>query len=136
MHYYQSKRSRLSGTNYREVRAHAKAIFSHIEKKTKRSPYIRSAYFDNQKVFFHFFWPHLMQKSHKERVRRLRYFAAAVDLIRKTRNKPVVLHNPMKTRELFYRFGGQTKEKELFYVQIKTDARTHKKYLMSVFPKN
>lgn len=42
--------------------------------------------------------------------------------------------NPNKKTEALHRFAGLTKDKELFYVQIKEDLRTDRKYFMSVFP--
>ena len=75
---YSTKIKKLPGTSYSEVRKEALILFNQIKKKTKRKPYIRSAYFNKQKVFFDFFWQHLLQKSHKERVRRLKYFGVVI----------------------------------------------------------
>ena len=131
---YQTKIKKLPGTSYAEVRKQALAIFNEIKKKTKRKPYVRSAYFNKQKVFFDYFWQHLLEKSLKERTRRLKYFACALDLIKNSRNKPIIKQNPNKKIEILYRFAGLTKEKELFLVQIKEDKKNDKKYLMSCFP--
>ena len=81
-----------------------------------------------------FFWTHLFQKNHRERVRRLKFFAAAVELIKNSRNHPVTVENPHKKGELLHRFAGLTKEGELFYAQIKEDRRSGNKYFMSCFP--
>ncbi|KKQ83008.1 MAG: N-acylneuraminate-9-phosphate synthase [Candidatus Woesebacteria bacterium GW2011_GWA1_38_8] len=62
MNIFQTKSSKLHGTNYKEIVKHAKAEFAIVEHKSKRKPYIRSAYFNKQKVFFDFFWMHLFQK--------------------------------------------------------------------------
>ena len=131
---YQTKIKKLPGTSYAEVRKQALAIFNEIKKKTKRKPYVRLAYFNKQKVFFDYFWQHLLEKSLKERTRRLKYFACALDLIKNSRNKPIIKQNPNKKIEILYRFAGLTKEKELFLVQIKEDKKNDKKYLMSCFP--
>jgi hypothetical protein len=131
---YPTKVKKLPGTSYAEVREHAMFLFNQIKRKTKRRPYIRSAYFNKQKVFFDFFWQHLFQKSHKERVRRLKYFEAALEVIRNSRNHPASEENPHKKGEILHRFAGLTKDKELFYVQIKEDKRSGKKYFMSCFP--
>ena len=56
---YFTKVNKLPGTNYTEVKKNADIIFKQIKSKTKRRPYIRSAYFNKQKVFFDFFWQHL-----------------------------------------------------------------------------
>ena len=65
---YKTKEKRLSGTNYAEIKKEAQIIFNEIKRKTKRQPYIRSAYFKKQKVFFNYFWTHLAQKNLKEKV--------------------------------------------------------------------
>ena len=130
---HQTKTGKLPGTSYSEVRKQALSVFDKIKKSTKRNPYIRSAYFEREKVFFDYFWQHLLQKSHKERVRRLKYFACAIEVIRNSRNKPHIEVNRNRPSEILYRFGGLTKDKELFYVQIKED-RSQKKYFMSCFP--
>lgn len=131
---YQTKVNKISGNNYAQVRKNANLIFKQIKSKTKRRPYIKSAYFDKQKVFFDFFWEHILQKPHNERIRRLRYFACAIDLMKNSRNEPNSLENPMKKSEILHRFVGLTKNREIFYVQIKEDRKTNKKYFMSCFP--
>ena len=131
---YQTKIKKLRGTSYAELRKEALVIFNRIKTKTKRRPYIRSAYFNKQKIFFDFFWTHLNQKSRKERTKRLKYFEVAIDLIKNSRNHPVSEENPHKQSEVLHRFIGLTKEKELFYVQIKENKKSNKKYFMSCFP--
>lgn len=131
---YQTKANELSGTSYREIRKQALVIFSQIKKRTKRQPYLRSAYFNRQKIFFDYFWVHLHQKSPRERFIRLKYFESAVDLIKNSRHKPFIEINRNRKSEILYRFGGLTKNKELFFVQIKENKRTKKKYFMSCFP--
>lgn len=131
---YSTKIKKLPGTNYAEVRENAMFLFNQIKRKTKRRPYIRSAYFNKQKIFFDYFWQHLFEKSFKERVRRLKYFGCALDLIKNSRNEPISFENPCRRSEILHRFAGLSKEKELFYAQIKEDKKTNKKYLMSVFP--
>jgi len=94
---------------------HAYFLFNQIKKKTKRSPYVRSAYFNKQKVFFDYFWDHLRQKSPKERFKRMKYFEAAIEVIKNLRNESSLRENPNKRNEALYRFAGLTKEKELFF---------------------
>lgn len=98
-------------------------LFDDIKKKTKRRPYVRIAYFKKEKVFFDYFREHLFQKLPKERMRRLKYFKAAIELVRFSRNDPVSKTNINKGKEIVYRFAGLTAEKELFFVQIKEDKR-------------
>lgn len=131
---YQTKSKRLPGTNYSEIRTSALILFNQIKKKSKRKVYIRSAYFNKQKVFFDYFWVHLFDKSHLERVQRLKFFAASLELIRYSRNHLVSQENPHKRGEILHRFAGLTKDKELFYAQIKENKRNNVKYLMSCFP--
>jgi len=116
---YQTKIGKLSGTSDQEVYKQARTTYKRIKSRSKRNPYIRAAYFNKQKVFFDFFWKHLAEKnSRRVRTQRLKYFACAVELVRKSRNEPISKENP---------------NRELFFVQIKEDRRTDKKYLMSVF---
>lgn len=130
---YQSKYSKLKGSTEREIYKQAKLVFSKIEKRTKRKPYIRSAYFKKQKIFFDYFWVHVFQTSPRIRRDRLKYFAAAIDLLEHSRNKPTAKPNPNKRSETLYRFVGLTKEKELFFVQVKENPRKKKLQFMSLF---
>lgn len=130
---YQTKVKKLSGTSYSEVKKEALFLFNEIKRKTKRRPYIRSAYFNKQKIFFDYFWKHLFQKNPKERMRRLKYFRVAIHLIKNSRNYPISEENPHKKGEILHRFAGLTQEKELFFVQIKEEKKTGKKYFMSCF---
>jgi len=131
---YQTKARKLSGSNYAEIKKSADFIFKEIKLKTKRRPYIRSLYFKKEKVFFDFFWQHLFEKSLKERVRRLKFLPCAVDLIKNSRNAPTSKENVDKKGETLHRFLGQTKNKEIFFVQIKEDKKSGRKYFMSCFP--
>ena len=131
---YQTKTRRLPGTNDQEVYEQAQVVYGRIKSGTKRKPYVRSAFFNKQKVFFDFFWKHLAEKkSRRVRTQRLKYFTCAIELIKKSHNEPISKGNPNKRNETLHRFAGLTKERELFFVQIKEDKRTDKKYLMSVF---
>lgn len=134
MKVYQTKVKRLSGTDYREIHSRALNIYRQIKAKTKRRPYIRSAYFKKDKVFLDYFWQHLWQKNWRDRVRRLKYYPCALDLIKNSRVEPISKQNPNKPTEILHRFAGFTKNKELFFVQIKEDKKTDQKSLMSIFP--
>lgn len=112
----------------------AQAIYSQIKHRTKRKPCLRSAYFNKQKIFFDYFWVHIAQKARHQRKSRLKYLPCAIDLIRNSRNKPSSRINPNKKTEFLHRFAWLTKDKELFFVQIKEAIKTDRKYLMSVFP--
>ena len=131
---YQTNKKKLPGTNYAEVRKNAVIVFNQIKKRTKRRPYVRSVYFNKQKIFFDYFWTHLSQKNPRERFKRLQYFEAAVELIKHSRNHPCSKQNPNRNTEILHRFAGLTKGKKLFYIQIKEDKKSDKKYFISCFP--
>lgn len=131
---YQTKTKRLSGTSYTEVKREAQVIFNEIKRKTKRQPYIRSAYFNKQKIFFNYFWNHLLEKNFKERTRRVKYFNCAIDLIKNSKVAPTSKENVNNKNEILHRFMGQMKDKTIFFVQIKEDKKTNKKYFISCFP--
>jgi hypothetical protein len=130
---YQTKSKLLPGTSYGDMLRSAFTIYDEIKRKTKRRPYIRSAYFKKEKVFLEYFREHLFQKSPKERMKRLKYFKAAIELIQSSKNEPAVKNNPNKREETLYKFAGLTAEKEIFFVQIKEN-RKGNKYFMSCFP--
>lgn len=122
----------LPGTSYGEVSKNAFALYDEIRRKTKRRPYVRSAYFKKEKVFLEHWREHLFQKSPKERMKRMKYFKASIELIQKSKNDPIVKKNPNNHSEMLYRFAGLTSERNLFFVQIKEDRKSNK-YLMSCF---
>ncbi len=136
MKFYQTKRKIIPGTSLKVVEKIASKLFRRIKSQTKRTPYIRSAYFKREKVFLNIFWSHLHDKRIPDRVRRLKYFDCALDLIRNSRIKPSVKPNPNNKSEVLYRFLGQTKHRDLFVVQIKENRRSKRKDLISIIPQN
>ena len=81
------------------------------------------------------FWSHLHEKENmKDKTRRIKYFACAIELVQHSILEPKTKENPNNEKEIVHRFTGITKEHEIFFVQIKEEKRTGKKYLMSVFP--
>ncbi len=132
---YRSNKECLSGTSYSEVRKAADGFYKSYTSRTKRQPYIRSAYFSKNKVFLAYFWQHLYQKNWHDRARRLKFFAASLDLIKNSKLVPKTTQNPNKKNELLHRFEGRTKDGQMFTVQIKEDKKNDKKFFMSVFPK-
>ena len=64
---YQAKSKKVSGTNYGEVMGNAFFIYDKIKKKTKRRPYIRSAYFKKKRYFLiisgNIFFRNLLKKE-------------------------------------------------------------------------
>ncbi|HHD80158.1 MAG TPA: hypothetical protein ENK99_00910 [Campylobacterales bacterium] len=132
---YQAKVGKLTGTDYHEVHKKAFSLYQQIKRKTRRRPYVRSAYFKKDKIFLELFWQHLFDKGNwRDRMRRLKYFACAIDLIRKTTFEPESKENPHKRSEILHRFAGITKENDMFFVQIKENKRTNQKFLISIFP--
>ena len=129
----QTKYKKVSGTSLGEVKKNVFRFYKkEVKSKTKRRPYIRSAYFNKEKIFFDYYWDHLWKKPPKERMNRLKYFKAMIEVVRKSQNKPSIKDNPNKKTEVLYRFAGLTVNKEIFFVQIKEDKKT-KKYIMSCF---
>ncbi|MBU0579240.1 hypothetical protein KKE34_04860 [Patescibacteria group bacterium] len=126
---YLVKAKPLFGTSYREVYKNAMVVYREIERRTKRKSYIRSAYFNKQKVFFDYFWQHLFQKNLKDRTRRLKFFIATIELIEKSENKP---SQRIVNKIEIYRFYGRIKNSSKFVAQIKKDGRGL--HLMSCFP--
>lgn len=135
MQIYQTKTKKFPGTEFREVHGPAFGLYTKIKKKTKRRAYVRSAYFDKEKIFLDLFWHHLFEKSNwRDRVRRMRYFGCATELIQNSRFKPNSTKNPNVANEMLYRFYGTTTNNELFCVQIKENMKKKQKFLISVFP--
>ena len=134
MIYYKTKKQKISGTSFKEVNKTAKIIFKQITSKTKRTPYIRSKYFKKEKIFLNLFWSHLFEKREKDRVRRLKFYDCALDLIKNSTHDPETRENFQKKDELLHRFYGVTKNGEKFVVQIKENKRTKRKDLISIYP--
>jgi hypothetical protein len=131
---YRTKISKLSGTDFHEVHRKARDYYKQIKKKSKRRPYIRSAYFDKNKIFLELFWQHLFDKENwQDRLRRLKYFTCAIELIKNCNFEPMSRENPNKRSEILHRFIGIARDNEVFFVQIKEDKQTGNKYLISVF---
>lgn len=136
MNIYKTKAGELSGTDFYEVRAAAMGVFRKIKRRSRRQPYVRSDYFKKDKIFLNVFWQHLFDKDNwRERMRRLKYFEAAVELLEHSRFKPESKINPNKKSEILHRFTGLSREGRIFYVQVKENSLSKKKFLMSIFPK-
>jgi hypothetical protein len=132
---YKTRVNEFSGSSYGEVKKKAVVIYKEVKSKTKRKPYIKSKFFNNEKIFFDFFWLHLSKKPQGQRKERLRYFFCALELIRKTTFSPTEKKNPNNKDEILYRFVGKTNSDKVFVVQIKESKKTKTKQLMSIFPK-
>jgi hypothetical protein len=136
MEIYRTKIAKLHGTSGSELYRHARTAYKEIASKTKRRPYVRSLYFKKEKVFIDYFWGHLDSKNWNDRLRRLRFYGCALELIRNSKKQPELSSTDKihKHNETLYRFFGETKEGERFAVQIKEDIKRDEKYFISVFP--
>lgn len=131
---YITRIKKYAGTNYGEVYAKAKFLYNKISSQTKRRPYIRSAFFKKEKVFLDLFWLHLAEKNKNDRLRRLRQYGCAIDLIQRSRAEPDLQISRERSNEILYRFYGRNGSDEDFIVQIREDIKTKEKNFMSVFP--
>ena len=110
MKIYKTKTDKLTGTDFHEVNQKASVLYQKIKRKSKRRPYVRSTYFNKDKVFLGLFWQHLFDKPNwRDRVRRLKYFPCAIELIKNTKFEPISKENPNKQAEILHRFAGATK---------------------------
>lgn len=135
MKYFQTKAEKLAGTNYKEVYQKAFRHYLEIKRRSKRRTYIRSAYFNKGKVFLSLFWQHLHDKfSLKDKIRRVKYFPCAIELIKKSHFGPASKENVDKKSEILHRFAGVTKDGTVYFVQIKEYKRSGEKFLISIFP--
>lgn len=134
MEIYRTKTKPFPGTNYSEVYPRAWSIYKQISAKTKRRPYIRSAYFNKEKVFLDLFWEHMRQKNLRDRARRLKYYSCALDLIVNSHLCPTSKQNPNRLSETFHRFSGKSGNGDIFFVQIKETGKRSSKHLISIFP--
>lgn len=135
MKVYPSKLSELPGTNPEELMKLARYEYHLIQKKTpRRVAYVRPKYFVKDKIFVNTFREHLNQKSPKERVRRLKLYACAIDVLRNSADTPDTVYTNIDKDISLHRFYGQTKTGNHYDVQIKENKRTNRKDFMSVFP--
>jgi hypothetical protein len=133
---FQSKYNKLAGIKWSEAYKKAMTFYDPIKRKTKRRPYVRSAYFNKQKIFLDYYWRHLHEKNNlRDKARRVRFFPAAIDLIKHNMYDPATKDNINKKSEILNRFIGKTKDGHHFYVQIKQDKKSGQKHLFSTFPK-
>lgn len=135
MQVHKIKAKKFAGTNFHEVHKRAFGLHAGIKKKSKRRTYIRSAYFNKDKIFLDLFWQHLFEKKNwRDRVRRMKYYGCALELIQNSHFKPSSTKDPNKSTEVLHRFYGLTADNELFCVQIKENLKKKQKFLISVFP--
>ncbi len=135
MRLYKSKYNELPGTALDEIMKQARYEYHQVQKRTpRRVPYVRSKYFTKDKIFINNFWDHLNQKSPKERVARLKFYACAIDLLRNSTYAPDTIYSNVDMNVGLHRFYGQTKDGNYFCVQIKENKRNGRKDFISMFP--
>jgi hypothetical protein len=128
---YQCKNGKLPGSSFDEILPLAREVYRGIAKKTKRTPYVRSAYFDGEKIFLNVFWAHMNQKNRRDRARRLKFYECAIELIKNSRIKPEIKKKVGDGENSYYRFIGEASDGGVFYVQVKQDKKGGK-HLMSI----
>ncbi|MFH1670916.1 MAG: hypothetical protein ABIA92_05035 [Patescibacteria group bacterium] len=131
---YKCSKDPLRGTQLKVILPQARKIFRSLEKRTKRKPYIRSRYFNKDKIFFDYFWSDLKKKIPSERARRLKLLPCALEVLRYSRHEPLTIDDMQDSHLLRHRFAGRTQNGLLFYVQVKQNKRTGTKQFLSVFP--
>jgi hypothetical protein len=130
--FFKTKTAPVSGSNMAEVTKKVMRLFHDIEKRTKRRPYIRCKIMNNDKVFIGEYIMHQNQKTGRDRLRRLKLFPCAVELIERTTYPPT--KKILRSGEILYRFYGDAENNQRFVVQISENPKTHNKRLMSSFP--
>ncbi|OGH63521.1 MAG: hypothetical protein A2848_00170 [Candidatus Magasanikbacteria bacterium RIFCSPHIGHO2_01_FULL_50_8] len=80
------------------------------------------------------FWQHLHEKHKSERLRRLKFYACAIELLEHSPHEPITKIDIDNQSELLHRFGGTDSGGIVFYVQVKEDRATGEKSLISIFP--
>lgn len=135
MVFYKTKAHPIPGTRYADVAPQARALLRTIERRTKRRPYLRSAYFKKDKIFLTYYWKHLSQLKTYQRTRRLKYLPCAIELLRKSRHQPERYRKREQEKEVYYRFFGISPNGIEFVVQVKGNEKTNRKELLSVFPR-
>lgn len=132
---YKTSKNKITGSDFHEVHEKAYGLYLQIKRKTKRRTYIRSKYFNKSKIFLDLFWHHLFRKENwRDRVRRMKFFPCAIDLIKNSNFQPISKENPNRRSEILHRFYGITKDGELFCIHIKENKKKDQKFLISVFP--
>ncbi len=132
---YTTKAKKLPGSRWADVYKKAHEQFLDIKEKSKRRPYIKSKYFNKDKIFLGLFWHHLHEKRNlRDKTQRLKLFPCAIELIRNSCITPESKENTDRKSEILHRFTGKTNDGDIFFVQIKEDKRSGQKYFISVFP--
>lgn len=131
---YQCKAKPISGRRFVDVIPQARKLLRTVQKKTKRRAYIRSAYFHKDKIFFDFFWQHMLAKSAVDRARRLKYLPCALELLRSSRCDPLSFIDEYQPGIIKHEFKGRSPDGMNFSVIVQEDRKTNKKQLLTLYP--
>jgi len=133
--YFQSKYSKLTGSSLEELALAMRRVYKLTVGTSRRKPSINSKckLFKTPRVFLDLYWPHLNQKTPRERFRRMSLYECALDVIRNSHIKPIISKSS-DGKAVYYRFYGITKDRIKFCVQIKEEVKTGQKYFMSAYP--
>lgn len=135
MKIFQIKGRKIPGTKFRIVHKKAFRYYQEIKRKSKRRPYVRSTYFNKEKIFISLFWHHVFEnRLYTDQLRRLKFFPCGIELMKSTTFAPESKDNPNKPSEILHRFAGFTGDNEFFIVQIKENKNTSEKFLISIYP--
>lgn len=134
MNVFHIKTKQFSGTDYHEVYHHAVTYYRTLTAHSRRRPYIRSIFFKKQKIFLELFWRHIFDKNIRDRARRLKYLACAIELLQNSRLPPTSKINPNDRSEILHRFLGSVGDGTTIAIHIRQEKRTGALWLMSVFP--
>ena len=74
-----------------------------------------------------------MQKHRGDRAKRLKFYKAAIDLLRNSAVAPDTIFDNANKDIMLHRFFGKTVDGKEFCVQVKEDKRSGRKDFMSVF---
>lgn len=132
---YKTKLHKLPGAHWHQIIKAAFGQYKIIKSKSKRRPYVRSAYFKKEKIFLALFWHHLHEKTNlRDKTRRLKYFPCAIELIENSKIKPTAQISKEEPWINLYRFAGIAPDGNRFFVQIKENIKSGQKWLISIFP--
>jgi len=131
--YWKVKVLPFKARTYEDAKKKAENLLQIIQGKSKRKFHVRARYFAKQKVFFDYFWFHIIQKPIAQRKSRLRLLPCAIELIEQSTFYPTAKINPDKKSETLFRLYGKTSFDEVFVVQIKQTKKRSLQF-MSVFP--
>jgi hypothetical protein len=134
MRYFKIKTRPITGTNLKEVTKKSMSIFHDIEKQTRRRPSVKCQVLGGNKVFIGEYLAHQNQKMRLDKLRRLKFFPCAIDLIENTTEKPT--EKTLRSGETLYRLYGIAGNGQRFVVQISKNPKTDNRRLMSSFPKD